>query len=324
MAREVRYKIFLTHNFDGPEKFIRETVQSVGDEFGLEVICAPPGLGPGSPAEQVRGLLESAEGLVGVLERESSWISNEIGMAYAFRIPICIVAASTGVINGIAKQATSVKEARVNDPSQLRVALRELFQPLKEKMQALRRDWPEALRPGASVERFSWSRFYELMQRMHRAIHLDASAEQGGFHPTLLLGISRGGIIVADVLSRMALDLPIGILEARRKDKHDTVTYSPEPTRALLREHFKSLRAGGMREPRILVVDDVIKSGRSLRRAVDSVKRLANSLKHKGQARPLVKSLVLIELDGDHKIQPDYVACTVPPATNIVLPYGLG
>ena len=81
---------------------------------------------------------------------------------------------------------------------------------------------------------------------------------------------------------------------------------------------------GKGQEPRILVVDDVMKSGRSLKGAVEKVRNTLGDLpKQKGMLAK-VKTLVLIRQGKSSSFKPDYHFEVTAKRSTIILPYGRG
>jgi len=318
------YKIFLSHNIVDSTPLILEIVHKVAEKNQVMIKVLSPGVAAANPAEEARRLLEmeSIEALLAVFHRESSWVSNEIGMAYTWGLPVYVIANLGVDVGGISKLVTSILHADVFNPDSLRLALNSAFQILAKKIEEDRGRLPEPPMPGEAIEVIRWSRFYELVRRGAREIMKDPDPIQKGFRPTLVLGISRGGIIVADLVSRLAGDLPLGLLAADRKVRGSTIIYPMEPTKTLLRRHLKEVSR--KQQARILIVDDVMKSGRSLQAALNQVRGLLTSLGAGDEQTAVVKSLVLIVRGNASATQPDYRFLDVPHDVGIVLPYGLG
>jgi hypoxanthine phosphoribosyltransferase len=164
----------------------------------------------------------------------------------------------------------------------------------------------------------SWETYYDLIKAAHGHLMHDAG-DRHAYKPTLLIGISRGGIIVADLLSRIG-NLPMAILYADRTS-HD-VRYDRVALQHVVEAHVKSQAE---RRARLLLVDDVMKSGRSLINARALLDELAAALAN-GGAPVEVQSLVLFKRAGHTKdiIEPEHVMSDYSRKMEILLPYGLG
>lgn len=324
MTEKSCYKIFLSLNFTQNTDLIVEVVESEARARSFDVEVLAPGGAAESPAEAARTLLErgSIEGLLALVHQESSWVSDEIGMAYAYHLPVYVVFNTAMKMEGIAKLITSMKEVDIFKPAQLRPALKDAFKVLRQRIEENRKRLPELPLAAQPVVRLSWPRFWDLVTEAHKQISMDVDPKQKGYKPTLILGISRGGIIVADILSRLAGDKPLGLLEADRATTAQTITFRDEPTRTLLRQHLNDL--GPQQQARILVVDDVTKSGRSLQAAVSKVNELLEPLQGEQKRNVVVESLVLVAQGTQPPAAPTYSFDTVPEDVSIILPYGLG
>ena len=143
-----------------------------------------------------------------------------------------------------------------------------------------------------------------------------------GYAPTLLLGLSRGGIIAADIISRLAEDTPLGVLDAKRRVKGGEVFFEEKPLQALLEAHCRSTK----HQARILLVDDVFKTGASLLSAMRVVERLMSILDPGVAGDFMIRTLVLIYQGEPHKDRyvPDYYIEKVEESASVMLPYGRG
>ncbi len=326
MPNNPYFKIFLTHNFDNTADFIRNSADRLAKKMDLKIVTTTPGTTAKNPAEEIREQLEEVEGLLAILDTDTSWTSNEIGMAYALRLPIFVITKDEKKVSGISRLVTSIMQTEIHKQKQLNQAMQEGFNILIKEMINLRKNWPEPPPNSFPVHRFNWNQYYKLVNEAHKVINLDVNNLQGGFKPTFLLGISRGGIIVADLLSRKNQDLPLGFIEANRTAQGSKVFYSEEPIRTILIQHLEKLRNHPLpqREPRILIIDDALKSGKSLYGAVKKVCSILSSLHKKGEPKAIVKSLVLIQQGENPCFIPDYRFKIINQNESIILPYGLG
>ena len=324
MTHVAPYNIFVSLNFTQNSDLLLEIVRAEAKSSGFNVLDLKRGISTDNPAEAARSLLERGdiEALLVLAHKESSWMSNEIGMAYAFRIPIYVISNTSFEMDGIARLITSMKRADILRPDELRPALSEALEILKQKIQDNRKKLQEPAPPDQPIVRISWSYFRELILESYKKLSMDVDPNQMGYRPTLILGISRGGIIVADIISRLSGDRRLGLLEADRGACESTVLYPTEPTKTILRTHLSGLDTN--RQARILVVDDVMKSGRSLHQAVDKIRDLLRVVDPEDRAKTLVKSLVLIVRGTPPEPAPDYSFLQIPHDKSIVLPYGLG
>lgn len=86
VTRRPPYRVFLTHNSDPTQGFVREAADRAGTRHHCEVIDAAGGKGARGPAELVLERLMTAGGLLVILRQETSWTSSVIGMGFALRI----------------------------------------------------------------------------------------------------------------------------------------------------------------------------------------------------------------------------------------------
>jgi len=324
MTQRYPYNVFVSMNFEQHTGLLLEIVKEVGEGSGFNILSLRDWGSLESPAKAARSLFERAsiEGLLVLVHEESSWISNEIGMAYAFHLPVCVISKTGSEPRGISKIITSMRQVDIFKPAELRVALREAFDLMKQEISESRKALQEPPALDRPIVKIGWSHFLELVLESYKKLSVDVDSNQRGYKPTLILGISRGGIIVADMISRLSGDRSLGLLEADRAACEATVRYPEEPMRTVLMNHLNGLDSG--RQARILVVDDVIKSGRSLHQALDTVNDILQDMDSSRRAETLVKSLVLVVQGTAPKPAPDYSCLETPPETSIVLPYGLG
>lgn len=317
-----RYRIFLSINFDEKADFVRKNVERIAVKHNIEVISAPPGDTAMNPAEQVRNLLGSVEGLLVILDTDTAWLSNEIGIAYAYSIPICVLAKQESKAQGVARLVTSIKEVNISNEGQLQSAVDQALDVLKGRIQEIRKGWPEPPTNGTPVEIYNFQRLIKLVEAAFKGTIGQDINGHNAFKPTLLLGISRGGIIIADILSRRALDLPLALIEADRTSRSEEIIYQDEPIKTVIKKHLRAIIKP--KEARLLIVDDVMKSGKSLQGAMHKVSEVVAQLPKDDRARVKIKSLVLIAHKLEREYNPDYVVETIDGDRDIILPYGRG
>lgn len=129
--------------------------------------------------------------------------------------------------------------------------------------------------------------------------------EVAGFRPNVVVGIDRGGAIVAGVLAKH-LRLPVSTIASNPR----WMLSSPEGS---LDEAIKTEFAQGRAFQRILIVDDALRFGTTMRRAVEVLRRLRPDSE--------IRTAVLLCLSasagptgrdrlGPHKANPDYLVYT--------------
>ena len=121
----------------------------------------------------------------------------------------------------------------------------------------------------------------------------------------VLLGIPTRGVALAERLSKLISDIaqqpvPVGSLDVTlfRDDLAKHPTRSPQPT---------DIPAGGIDGKTVVLVDDVLFSGRSIRAALDAIQSIG---------RPAVVRLAIL-VDRGHRelpIRPDFVGKNIPSA----------
>lgn len=118
----------------------------------------------------------------------------------------------------------------------------------------------------------------------------------------LLLGIPTRGILLAErlqaLLAEMGIDAPVGTLDVTmyRDDLDRHPTRTPQPTR---------IPAAGVDGATVVLVDDVLYSGRTIRAALDAIGDLG---------RPRAVRLAVL-VDRGHRelpIRPDFVGKNLP------------
>lgn len=121
----------------------------------------------------------------------------------------------------------------------------------------------------------------------------------------VLLGIPTRGVTLADRIGGLLADIsgttvPVGALDVTmyRDDLHRNPTRAPHPT---------SIPAGGIDGKTVVLVDDVLFSGRSIRAALDALGDIG---------RPAAVRLAIL-VDRGHRelpIRPDFVGKNLPSA----------
>jgi pyrimidine operon attenuation protein/uracil phosphoribosyltransferase len=124
-----------------------------------------------------------------------------------------------------------------------------------------------------------------------------------GAEGLVLLGIPTRGVTLADRIAALVGDItgapvPVGALDVTmyRDDLHRHPTRTPQPT---------SIPPGGIDGRTVVLVDDVLFSGRSIRAALDALQDIG---------RPAVVRLAIL-VDRGHRelpIRPDFVGKNLP------------
>lgn len=232
------YRVFLAYNEEKISNWINNKAKELAKEEGINLVSCEPGSAVRNPAEDVRSRIEEAEGLIAILRHGSDWVSNEIGMAYALHLPICAIVDEEISISGILNLITEYKKTKTSDPDKFSKVCKEMFSVLKTEIESDRDKLPEPPHKESSTIKVSWWKYYQLIQTAYKRIEKqDPDDFQQGYAPTLLLGITRGGIIAADILSRLSSDREIGLLQAKRRHLYGQVLYDDEPIKTLLKMH---------------------------------------------------------------------------------------
>jgi pyrimidine operon attenuation protein/uracil phosphoribosyltransferase len=123
----------------------------------------------------------------------------------------------------------------------------------------------------------------------------------------VLLGIPTRGVTLAERIGALIADfsgatVPVGALDVTmyRDDLHRNPTRTPHPTQ---------IPAGGVDGKTVVLVDDVLFSGRSIRAALDALNDIG---------RPAAVRLAIL-VDRGHRelpIRPDFVGKNLPSARN--------
>ena len=115
------------------------------------------------------------------------------------------------------------------------------------------------------------------------------------------------------------MDTPLGLLFASRSTR--AVSFDKETIAFLLKRHKQML---GRLPPRILLVDDIVKTGMTFRLAYSQVCDVVDQLWETSSSE-VVRTLALVVPDS--KVQgeiPHYSVRQDSRNTNVLLPYGLG
>lgn len=118
------------------------------------------------------------------------------------------------------------------------------------------------------IDRIYWEEYCEMIDALIGK--LKKSVNFGGFYCDAIVSISRGGMVVADLISRTyGYGMPVLNMVANRRDGHGT--YDSEEvadvnnfvTDMLLKKGYKN----------VLVVDSAVRSGNTIERAVEFLKQ---------------------------------------------------
>lgn len=318
-AKTRSYRVFFSHNFDVTSKFIRATVEKIAAHTDVELCTVLPGAAPTCPPAEVREALESTEALLAIIRGDTNWIANEIGIAYGLHLPIYVIADRKVKINGVAQYVTSVAQASLTDPQSIIRAMKDAVPGLVREIQRNRTNRPEPAPAHGPIRKITWRHYYELVQHAHRLLEMDING-QGGYKPTLLIGISRGGIIAADILSRLSADRPLGLLEADRTSHSNQIIYQEDLALGIIDHHLRQLKD---RDARILLVDDILKSGKSLLAAQKTIDTVIRRLERRYKRTIICRSLVLLGR-VNKTVWVDYRIEEFEQGATVLLPYGIG
>lgn len=142
----------------------------------------------------------------------------------------------------------------------------------------------------------------DITRALTRIAHEILEADRGG-SPLVLLGIPTRGVLLAERLGEIIERLEpgsasVGALDVTmyRDDLHAHPTRTPSPTR---------IPPGGIDAATVVLVDDVLYSGRTIRAALDALS---------DHGRPRAVRLAVL-IDRGHRelpIRPDYVGKNLP------------
>lgn len=160
---------------------------------------------------------------------------------------------------------------------------------------------------GEAVELLSSEDVSRTIARIAHQIIEKTALDAPGAQPVLLLGIPSGGVPLAESLAAKireftGVEVPVGSLDITlyRDDLRNKPHRALQPTR---------IPKGGIEGATVVLVDDVLYSGRTIRAALDALRDI-------GRAR-VVQLAVLV--DRGHRelpIRADYVGKNLPTANN--------
>lgn len=134
----------------------------------------------------------------------------------------------------------------------------------------------------------SWEEMDQAASRMAMAL-----GSSKGFRPDLICGISGGGLVFADLLSKRLGHIPCLTLWADRFGPDNKSNFS-EPANAInLVDLDRLFRKNNIK--RVLVVDDVVYSGQTLGAAIEFLTQKSRMI---GEGDVQVKSAVLFSLEN--------------------------
>lgn len=120
--------------------------------------------------------------------------------------------------------------------------------------------------PGAPA--MPWEIYWDKVQVIKRV--LQNALKDGLYVPTVVLGITNGGAMLADLLVReVYTDTPMGVLWANRQDREHS--YFDNPLNLGVMDAIKDLGQG--KQLNILLVDDIVASGNTYHMALEFLKR---------------------------------------------------
>ena len=153
-------KVFITHNLDRTTDFMMNTIRFIAEKENIQIIYSSPGGAAASPSEDVRTKISESDALLAVIGRDTNWVSNEIGMAYAFDLPIYAIYHPENSISGVAKMTTSTRSADIFKPAELEQACENAFTLLKKEITHRYAKLPEIPHPGGAIIRVSWEKWF--------------------------------------------------------------------------------------------------------------------------------------------------------------------
>ncbi len=148
---------------------------------------------------------------------------------------------------------------------------------------------------------------HETVSRGLRRIAVEIVERHRGAEQLLLVGIRRGGVPVAQALARWVLELeghavPVGSVDITLY-RDDAATALPNPRIG------PSEIPGGVQGRHVVLVDDVVYTGRTVRAAIDALMDF-------GRPRRLELAAVVDRGGRELPIQPDYVLRTLEVAAD--------
>lgn len=160
-----------------------------------------------------------------------------------------------------------------------------------------------------SIPMFSWRQYLEAVESICAKIR--RSPRQGGFRFDVIIGISRGGIIAADLINRRFLaEKPLLCLWGDYKSRQPEIDFLSED--ASINNHIIDAIADEMIK-NVLIVDDITRCGRTVIAAKDMIsERCPNKC---------VKSAVLF-VPKEHKKKVDFHAVEIDNKS-IAMPYAI-
>lgn len=153
----------------------------------------------------------------------------------------------------------------------------------------------EAFTSASEEGRISWN---ELVGSIHKLVLQITAAD--GFRPDLVVGICGGGLVVADMVAKRLGHIPCISLWP---DRHAIggLSFGEGQARKINMQNLDALvRANSIR--RILVVDDVVYGGSTLRSAVQHI---SNCSKQVSSGTVMVKTAAIFTL-REAEFQPDF------------------
>ena len=121
---------FLSHSFDEHDRKVVGYIRAILEAKGFQITSASPDEMPDirSAAEKLRSAIGSADCLIAIVTTSSSWIQNEIGMAYMVRKPVYVISEGDPKdIGGIASYITDAVTFERNEISRLNDTLAKLL-----------------------------------------------------------------------------------------------------------------------------------------------------------------------------------------------------
>ena len=221
--------------------------------------------GSGAVSNVVRRHLRESDALLALIgpsspslnasdERASSaWIQNEIGMAFQLEIPILAVFESGVKDEGVTPWVTTYEVVPTDLPRSFSETVSKLVGTLRDRY-----------RQKGFVSRRNQIQFGDAITAA-REIKRQLGELRGGYMPDLLIGVSGGGLMFAELLSKILGHKPVMALWVDRfSDDGQLPSLQNRYNQSKLAQVVK--QAGSRR---LLLVDDMVYTGKTLERAAE-------------------------------------------------------
>lgn len=146
-------------------------------------------------------------------------------------------------------------------------ALKSEISRLKNEINSLEKT--EGKLQGEESLDIGWDEYWEAVKELAKILDRDTIVK--GFRPQLLVGISRGGMVTTDLLSRILRNVPVISLWADRDSSHNpgVVDFFPPANPYNNQDLAEIIQIKKIK--RILLVDDFMKIGASMKGAFEFI-----------------------------------------------------